>query len=64
MRNATKMTFEVRTLGKELLGIFSAEYPPTFWAGYRLYENSAPELKIRKRIEDVVGADPGGCELQ
>jgi hypothetical protein len=64
MGSATKMTLEVRTLGKELLGIFSAEYPATLWFGYLLPSSSGPEIKIRKRIEDLVGADPGGCELQ
>jgi hypothetical protein len=64
MGNATKMTLEVRTLGKELLGIFSAEYSATVWLGYRLLQYTIPEMKIRKRIEDLVGADPGGCELQ
>jgi hypothetical protein len=62
--SATKVTLEVRTLGHDLLGIFSAEYPTTLWVGYLLPSGSGAEVKIRKRIEDLVGADPGDCELQ
>jgi hypothetical protein len=62
--SATKMTLEVRTIGDDLLGIYSAEYPQTLWAGYLLLQGSEPEKKIRKRIEDLVGAEQGGCELQ
>jgi hypothetical protein len=62
--SALKVTFEVRTIGKDLLGIYTAEYPPTLWAGYLLPQGSDPEKRIRKRIEDLVGAEQGGCELQ
>jgi hypothetical protein len=64
MGNALKMSVEVRTIGKDLLGIFTAEYSANVWAGYLLPEGSETETRIRKRIEDLVGANPGDCELQ
>lgn len=64
MGNALKVTLEVRMIGKDLLGVYTAEYPANVWAGYLLPEGSETEKRIRKRIEDLVGAEPGDCELQ
>jgi hypothetical protein len=64
MGSALKVTLEVRTIGKDLLGIYTAEFPANVWAGYLLQQDSIPEMRIRKRIEDLVGVEPGGCELQ
>ena len=64
MGNAVKMTFEVRTIGKDLLGIFMAEYQASIWANYRLPEGSDTEKTLRKRIEDLVDVEPGACQLQ
>lgn len=64
MGNALKITFEVRKIGKDLLGIYTAEFPQTIWSGYLLDQDSDLEKRIRKRIEDLVGVEPGDCELQ
>jgi hypothetical protein len=64
MGNALKVTFELRKIGRELLGIYSAEFSPNVWAGYRLEPDSDLEKRIHKRIEDLVGVEPGDCELQ
>ena len=67
MGSATKMTFEVRRLGKELLGIFTAEYAQSLSALYAnqfLTPDTEYEVGIRHRIEDLAGVEKGDCEIQ
>jgi hypothetical protein len=65
--NYSKLSFEIRRLGKDLLGIFAAEFvndPFKVISNQVMQPDSDFESRIRKRIEDVAGVRKGECELQ
>jgi hypothetical protein len=68
MGSTTKASFEVRRIGKDLVGMFTVEFEDTFfgriYAAEPLVPDSPAEIRIRKRIEDLAGVEKGDCELQ
>jgi hypothetical protein len=68
MGSVTKIIFDVRRIGKDLIGIFSAEFEDNLlshvYAAQPLIPDSSSEIRIRKRIEDLAAVEKGDCELQ
>jgi hypothetical protein len=68
MGSATKMSLEVRRIGKDLIGMLTVEFGDDFfgriYAAQPLVPDSPVEIRVRKRIEDLAGVEKGDCELQ
>jgi hypothetical protein len=65
--NYSKVIIEIRRLGKDLLGVFIAEFksnPLNVVSNQPVQQGSELEVRIRKRIEDLAGVQKGECELQ
>jgi prepilin signal peptidase PulO-like enzyme (type II secretory pathway) len=64
----TKRIYEIRRIGKDLLGLHTAEFDDTFFGEWisnkHLDLDSLNEIYLRRRIEDLAGVEKGDCELQ
>ena len=60
----TKRIFQIVRVGKELTGVYSAEYLISTYGDYPLVPNSGAEATIRKIVAGLAGIEPGDCELQ
>lgn len=63
-----KIVFDIRRIGKNLAGVFTAEYLDSLIIQYlarkSLVPDSLQERSIRKVIEDLADVKKGDCELQ
>lgn len=65
--NATepsKRAFQIVKIGKELFGIYTADYSYYPNSSIPLQANSAVESQVHKAIEGLAQVEPGDCELQ
>jgi hypothetical protein len=64
--STNKRTFQIIRVGRELTGVYSAEfnYNSEIYSHYLLISDSPMEVGIRKVIEALAKVEPGDCELQ
>jgi hypothetical protein len=60
----TKQVFQIVRVGKELTGVYSAQYLISVYGDYPLIPNSGVEARIRKIVAGLANVEPGDCELQ
>ena len=60
----TKRTFQIVKVGKELTGVYSAQFLISAYGDYPLVLNSGVGTTICKVIAGLAGVEPVDCELQ
>jgi hypothetical protein len=59
-----KRTFQVVKIGKQLFGIYSADYTSPYYSASAMVQNSPLESSVHNVIEGLAKLEPGSCELQ
>jgi hypothetical protein len=59
-----RRAFQIVKIGKELIGIYSADYTFLVYKTLPMTPDSPLEVGVRKTIEDMTKLEPGDCILQ
>jgi hypothetical protein len=60
----SKRSFQIVRIGKELSGIYSADYMSPYSSALPMRLNSPLESSVHKVMEGLAKLEPGSCELQ